>query len=253
MNNNNLNTSKTSETFVEKEFKETDDGRYDKFGFYRLPDKSYWDPDGVYFNKEGFDKHGGYYDENCEYHPGKGWLPELMCYEDEADGQIDKNADLVDDEIGEYGPGLDVLEDDYNENDDLYDNLDDQFYDESNMYKNYHPNKNNQQMSSNNEMSYEEYKRKMINDSKNDSGSKSMVPHNHQQVIKSKQQELAEFEKEYPNLNLKNNIPTNPNIQVFNKIPENLQKKAESSEKSDKDKDQGKRQEKKIEVDSLFD
>ena len=69
--------------FIDKPFKECKDGYYDNNNFYITPNGSFWDPDGVYFNNEGYDKHGGYYNENLEYQPGKGWIPELMCYEDE--------------------------------------------------------------------------------------------------------------------------------------------------------------------------
>lgn len=70
---------------TDREFKEVSGGRYDDNGFYITPNGSFWDPDGVYFNREGLDKHGGYYDDNFEYHPGRGWIPELMCYEDEKE------------------------------------------------------------------------------------------------------------------------------------------------------------------------
>ena len=57
------------------------------------------DPDGVNFNNEGYDKHGGYYNENLEYQPGKGWIPELMCYEDEnIDYNNDDNFDYQNDD-----------------------------------------------------------------------------------------------------------------------------------------------------------
>ena len=69
--------------FIDKPFKECEGGYYDNNNFYITPNGSFWDPDGVYFNNEGYDKHGGFYNENLEYQPGKGWIPELMCYEDE--------------------------------------------------------------------------------------------------------------------------------------------------------------------------
>jgi hypothetical protein len=32
----------------------------------------FYDPDGYYFNKEGLDEFGGYYDDDYLYHPGEG-------------------------------------------------------------------------------------------------------------------------------------------------------------------------------------
>ena len=58
-------------------------GEFDNYGFYYSPDGSFWDPDGIYFNVQGYDSHGGYYDDNLEYCPGPGWIDELLCYEDE--------------------------------------------------------------------------------------------------------------------------------------------------------------------------
>lgn len=39
-------------------------GEYDKNGFYRMPDGDFFDPYGHYFNKDGYDLLGGYYDKN---------------------------------------------------------------------------------------------------------------------------------------------------------------------------------------------
>ena len=91
-------------TFVDKPFKECEGGYYDENNFYITPNGSFWDPDGVYFNTEGVDRHGGYYDDHLEYHPGKGWIQELMCYEDEKEAELvkhnyeedDDNDDILD-------------------------------------------------------------------------------------------------------------------------------------------------------------
>ena len=88
--------------FVEREFDESIPGEYDEAGFFNTPNGSFWDPDGVYFNREGFDKHGGYYDDNNEYIPGEGWDEANNCYLDEID-------DYDDDE---YGSDHDYEEDD---------------------------------------------------------------------------------------------------------------------------------------------
>ena len=99
MENNNKNTK----VFVERELTDEVEGEYDDEGFFNTPNGSFWDPDGVYFNREGFDKHGGYYDENTqEYIPGKGWDEVNNCYKDEY------NEDYDD----EYGSDHDYMEDD---------------------------------------------------------------------------------------------------------------------------------------------
>ncbi len=73
------------ENFVDREFEEVEGGKYDERGFYKTPNGSFWDPDQTYFNREGFDNHGGRYNEEYEYVPGPGWVDEYMCYEDEVD------------------------------------------------------------------------------------------------------------------------------------------------------------------------
>ncbi len=41
-------------------------------GFYILPnEKGFYDPDGYFFDQDGFDMFGGYYDNDGYYHPGK--------------------------------------------------------------------------------------------------------------------------------------------------------------------------------------
>ena len=85
--------------FIDKPFKECEGGYYDENNFYISPDGSFWDPDGVYFNKEGFDRHGGFYDANLEYQPGKGWIKEFMCYEDERGEENDMDEDDDNDDI----------------------------------------------------------------------------------------------------------------------------------------------------------
>ena len=94
---------KKLENFVEREFNESIEGEYDEQGFFVTPNGSFWDPDGVYFNREGFDKHGGYYDDNNEYQPGEGWDDANNCYFDEI------NDYEYDDD---YGSDHDYEEDD---------------------------------------------------------------------------------------------------------------------------------------------
>ena len=98
------NNKENTKVFVERELNDEVEGEYDADGFFNTPNGSFWDPDGVYFNREGFDKHGGYYDEETqEYVPGKGWDEANNCYKDEY------NDDYIDDE---YGSDHDNMEDD---------------------------------------------------------------------------------------------------------------------------------------------
>jgi hypothetical protein len=99
--------------FNDKEFKEVPGGKFDSNGFYITPNGSFWDPDGVYFNNDGFDRHGGFYDDKLEYHPGKGWIDELMCYEDEKD-----------DIIRSRHVGEEEHDEGHEELDDIYENVD---------------------------------------------------------------------------------------------------------------------------------
>lgn len=45
--------------------------QYDDYGFYNLPDGSFYDPDGHFFDTHGYDEFGGYYDQNNTYVPGE--------------------------------------------------------------------------------------------------------------------------------------------------------------------------------------
>lgn len=74
--------------------------------FYFLLFIAFWDPDEVYFNREGFDKHGGYYDDNGQYIPGEGWDDYNNCYFDE---------DPIDDYGDDFGDEGNI--------DDMYDNI----------------------------------------------------------------------------------------------------------------------------------
>ena len=40
------------ETFIERQWTEETKGDYDNDGFFVTPNGSFWDPDGVYFNKD---------------------------------------------------------------------------------------------------------------------------------------------------------------------------------------------------------
>ena len=100
-------------TFVERIFNEDVQGEYDDEGFFNTPNGSFWDPDGVYFNREGYDKHGGYYDDNDEYVPGKGWDEENQCYKDEInDDEFASDHDHEEEENdGYFDVDLDKIQD----------------------------------------------------------------------------------------------------------------------------------------------
>ena len=65
------------------------DGKADDLGFINTPNGSFYDFDGEYFNKNGFDIHGGWYTKNKEYIYGPDWLSELGCYEDDNNEEFD--------------------------------------------------------------------------------------------------------------------------------------------------------------------
>merc|ERR1712096_15043 len=62
-----MKSSDTHGKFVDKEFKEVRGGYYDEMGFYYTLNGSFWDVDGNYFNQDGYDKFGGYYDDDYNY------------------------------------------------------------------------------------------------------------------------------------------------------------------------------------------
>ncbi len=80
-------------------------GELDNLGFFRSPNGSFWDIDDEYFNRHGYDIHGGSYNKELEYIPGPDWLSELGCYECDKDKYMDidlqKGDDMFDDEEGD--------------------------------------------------------------------------------------------------------------------------------------------------------
>lgn len=54
----------------------------DDRGFCVSPNGSFWDEERNYFNRDGFDIHGGSYDKYGDYHPGPGWNKETGTYDD---------------------------------------------------------------------------------------------------------------------------------------------------------------------------
>ena len=83
--------------FLERTKEEIEDGYYDDRGFYTTPNGSFWDENETYFNRYGFDKHGGRYDEYGVYLPGENYNYDFNCYEDE----IDKKNNINFNEINE--------------------------------------------------------------------------------------------------------------------------------------------------------
>lgn len=106
-----------SKHFTERPFEEVEGGCYDDYDFYYTPNGSFWDADGIYFNKEGYDKHGGYYDDNFNYIPGKNWIQELLCYDDEVEDDDYPYHDYGDEEeeiFEDRGEEQDGLDGNYN-------------------------------------------------------------------------------------------------------------------------------------------
>jgi hypothetical protein len=64
----------------DRDFEEVEGGYYDHNGNYLTPNGSFWDENQNYFNRDGFDKFGGIYDEYGTYIPGPDWNEELGCY-----------------------------------------------------------------------------------------------------------------------------------------------------------------------------
>lgn len=78
--------------------------------FYILPDnQGYYDPQGVYFDADGFNADGGYYDEAGRYWPPRSQRKRVA-------------KDIDDDEL------IKQFEDGLNETDDLHDDFQNKYY-----------------------------------------------------------------------------------------------------------------------------
>ena len=75
--------------FIEREWNEDIEGELDELDFFTTPNGSFWDPDYVYFNREGYDRHGGYY----LYIPGENWDEKNQCYFDEIEDSFESDSD----------------------------------------------------------------------------------------------------------------------------------------------------------------
>ena len=111
-------------TFKEREWKEDIEGELDNDGFFITPNGSFWDQDYVYFNRDGFDKHGGRYDENGEYVPGEGWDDNLNCYESEKEyhNNEDDNDNDLDEGYTEEAMMKELVQ--FDDDDDLFEGKD---------------------------------------------------------------------------------------------------------------------------------
>ena len=93
--------------FKERKYSESIEGELDEYNFFNTPNGSFWDPDYVYFNRDGYDKHGGYY-EKGEYIPGKGWDEDNNCYKDELNDEEEIISDYEQDD--EENDGFDQVD-----------------------------------------------------------------------------------------------------------------------------------------------
>ena len=92
----------------ERRIKENDTkGEIDEDGFFRTPNGSFWDCDGEYFNRYGYDIHGGSYSNILDYVPGPSWIDELGCYPEEKEKYM---KDDFDNDFEEGDADLDLKE-----------------------------------------------------------------------------------------------------------------------------------------------
>jgi hypothetical protein len=99
-------------TFRDRDFEEVEDGYYDANGYYITPNGSFWDENQNYFNRDGFDKHGGIFDEYGTYIPGPDWNEDFCCYNSVlVQNQMNVNKEALQHAIHEHLKG--ELLDDY--------------------------------------------------------------------------------------------------------------------------------------------
>ena len=93
-----------------KRAKETE-AKFDDDGFFTTPNGSFWDMDGEYFNRYGYDIHGGKYIDKLDYIPGPTWIEELGCYPEDKDKYL-KEEDLNEDDEDMKDIDMDNIEGD---------------------------------------------------------------------------------------------------------------------------------------------
>jgi hypothetical protein len=92
MEESNTNQRKEGVKYVATEGKQetqeniqAEKGYYDEFGFYILVNEEgkdrgdFYDPNGFYFDLEGYDEFGGYYDDDLNYVPGEEYKAEYYA------------------------------------------------------------------------------------------------------------------------------------------------------------------------------
>lgn len=82
-----------------------EDGEFDEDGFYRFNDGSgFYDPDGHWFNEEGVDDNGGYYEEGIYVDPNEP-VAEEEDEEEEEEKKVEekKGGDIDSDDDFEVG------------------------------------------------------------------------------------------------------------------------------------------------------
>ena len=81
----NVECEEENKSFCDRPFEEVEDGYIDDRGFYTSPNGSFWDDDQTYFNRLGFDRHGGSYDKYGIYQPGPGYDEKTGLYKDQEE------------------------------------------------------------------------------------------------------------------------------------------------------------------------
>ena len=71
-------------------------------GFYNLPNGDFYDPDGWYFDKDGYDQFGGKYDDDNNYIPGQSNQHLFEDYGDEVGDNMFENDELAKQLEGDY-------------------------------------------------------------------------------------------------------------------------------------------------------
>ena len=87
-------TDQIEKPFCDRPYEEVEDGYIDDRGFYTTPNGSFWDDDHTYFNRLGFDRHGGSYDKYGVYQPGPDFDENTGLYNDQK--ELVANSDNVD-------------------------------------------------------------------------------------------------------------------------------------------------------------
>ncbi len=85
-------------------------GEFDEDGFFTTPNGSFWDMDGEYFNRYGYDIHGGKYLDKLDYIPGPSWLEEFGCYPEDKDKYQKEDLNDIMDLDGEEDKDMDLME-----------------------------------------------------------------------------------------------------------------------------------------------